>query len=163
VSLDYSLLAGVYDELYGGEQALKHEAVLTRVMPEEPVLDVGCGTGLLLERVPCYCVGLDLSMEMLRVAKVRGRVEHGDLVCGDAERMPFRELSFRTIYSVTVLHEAPLALDGILRLLKPYGRAAVTMLRKRVELLPELLGKLPNADLYDDPALKDVVVVFGKV
>ncbi|MEM4688722.1 MAG: hypothetical protein QXH65_06290, partial [Thermofilaceae archaeon] len=80
----------------------------------------------------------------------------------DAERMPFRELSFRTIYSVTVLHEAPLALDGILRLLKPHGRAAVTMLRKRVELLPELLGKLPNAELHDDPALKDVVVVFGK-
>lgn len=163
MSLDYSLLAKIYDELYGEEQVAKHEAVLARLAPVEPVLDVGCGTGLLLERVTCYCVGLDLSLEMLKVAKARGRAEHGDLVRGDAERMPFRELSFRTIYSVTVLHEAPLALGEILKVLKPGGEAAVTVLRKRIELLPVLLEKLSHADVCSDPALKDVTVMFRKM
>lgn len=162
MSLDYSLIAGVYDELYGEEQAAKHKAVLTRLPPEEPVLDVGCGTGLLLEKLNCYFVGLDLSLEMLKIAAMRGRARHGDLVCGSAERMPFRKSSFQTIYSVTVLHEAPLALREILRVLRPDGNAAITILRKRIELLPEFLAQLPNVEICDDQTLKDVIVIFKR-
>jgi len=160
VALSYDLLARVYDRLYSQEQAAKIRVVLELQPPLEPVLDVGCGTGLLLERLLCYCVGLDLSLGMLKAAKARGRVRHGDLVCGDAEQMPFRDSSLRTVYSVTVLHEAPLALDEILRVLKQEGRAAVTLLRKRIELLPKLLEKLNGAEVYDEPDLKDVVIIF---
>jgi len=117
--LSYDGIADAYDELYGGEQRAKYRLVLELVEPREPVLDVGCGTGMLLELLQCYCVGLDLSLGMLRIAKRRGRGEREDLVCGDAERMPFRDRCFRSAYSVTVAHETPRLAGELVRALGP--------------------------------------------
>lgn len=158
VSLDYEALAEAYDELYSREQNVKHEAALKLLPPEEPVLDAGCGTGLLLQLMPCYSVGLDLSRSMLRVAKHRTAL--GDLVRGDAERMPFRSCCFQTVYSVTVVHEAPRLVDEVKRVLKPGGSAAITLLKKKLELLPALLAKLPNAEVHDLEGVKDVALVY---
>lgn len=159
MSLSYGALAEAYDELYGSEQGLKHALALELVPSEEPVLDAGCGTGLLATRVLCYFVGLDLSLPMLRVARARGRVARGDLVCGDVELMPFRDRCFRALYSVTVVHEAPCLVEEALRVLRPSGRLVVTLLRNRLELLPSILGKLPSARVVDREQLKDVIIV----
>lgn len=158
VSLSYDILAEAYDGLYGGEQAIKYRLVLQLVPPVEPALDAGCGTGLLLQLLNCYFVGLDLSTGMLRIAKKRAL--RGDLVRADAERLPFRDHCFRTVYSVTVAHEAPRLAEEVKRVLKPAGYAAITLLKKRIELLPRLASSLPGARVYDAEALKDVIVVY---
>ncbi len=160
MSVDYDTLAGSYDGLYAGEQAAKHRAALELAPPAEPVLDAGCGTGLLLELLDCYFVGLDLSAGMLKVARHRAR--GGDLVRGDARLMPFRDRCFGTVYSVTVAHEAPQLAGEVARVLRPGGRAVVTLLRKRLELLPLLLRELPGAEVVDAEGLKDVLLVYRR-
>jgi Methylase involved in ubiquinone/menaquinone biosynthesis len=160
LSLSYDKIAEGYDELYGEEQRAKYGLVLKLVEPSEPALDAGCGTGMLLELLQCYSVGLDLSLEMLKVAKRRGRGERGDLVCGDTERMPLRDRSFRSAYSVTVVHEAPGLAGELLRVLAPGGRAVVTLLRKRSEMLSELRKRAPITRVIDDRSLKDVILVL---
>jgi ubiquinone/menaquinone biosynthesis C-methylase UbiE len=160
LSLSYDEIAEGYDELYGEEQRAKYGLVLKLVEPLEPALDAGCGTGMLLELLQCYSVGLDLSLEMLKVAKRRGRGERGDLVCGDAERMPLRDRSFRSAYSVTVVHEAPGLVGELLRVLAPGGRAVVTLLRKRSEMLSELRKRAPVTRVIDDCSLKDLILVL---
>lgn len=160
MSLEYSTVAEVYDELYGEEQYAKHAAVLGWLPPREPVLDVGCGTGLLFERLGCYAVGLDLSAGMLNVA--RKRAWRGDLVRSDAKLMPFRDESFQTVYSVTVIHEAPSMVGEVVRVLKPGGSAAITLLKKKLELLPLVLAGLPGAEVHDFEELKDLVILYRK-
>ena len=160
MSLSYDKIAEGYDELYGEEQRAKYGLVLKLVEPLEPALDAGCGTGMLLELLQCYSVGLDLSLEMLKVAKRKGRGERGDLVCGDAERMPLRDRSFRSAYSVTVVHEAPGLAGELLRVLAPGGRAVVTLLRKRSEMLSELRKRAPVTGVIDDCSLKDLILVL---
>jgi ubiquinone/menaquinone biosynthesis C-methylase UbiE len=162
LSLSYDELAEGYDELYGEEQRAKYRLALALVEPREPVLDAGCGTGMLLGELRCYYVGLDVSRGMLEVAKRRGRGERGDLVCGDAEHMPFRDCSFRSAYSVTVVHEAPGLVGELLRVLKPGGSAVVTLLRKRAEMLGELARRAPAARMVDESSLKDVVLVLAR-
>lgn len=162
MSLSYDSIAELYDELYSSEQHMKHWAVLSLAPPVEPVLDVGCGTGMLLELLKVYGVGLDTSKGMLRVAKRRLADGLVDLVRGDAEKMPFRSCSFAVVYSVTVLHEAPALVSEALTVLKPGGLLAVTLLRKKLELLSRITGELENAQIFDYPELKDLAILYSK-
>jgi hypothetical protein len=74
--------------------------------------------------------------------------------------MPFRDRSFRSAYSVTVVHEAPGLAGELLRVLAPGSRAAVTLLKKRSEMLSELRKRAPVARVIDDSSLKDVILVL---
>ncbi|WP_420128845.1 class I SAM-dependent methyltransferase [Longimicrobium sp.] len=96
------------------------------------VVDVGCGTGNLLPlltgsagRTGGY-VGVDLSPEMLRVARGKGSgVGPIGFVAADAEGLPLRDGSFDTAVSASVLHywdDADAALAEIRRVLRPGGR-----------------------------------------
>lgn len=57
------------------------------------LLDMGCGTGLFLQRLPAEvdAVGLDFSGEALAFTRLRGLSR---LVCGDSQRLPFADGSF---------------------------------------------------------------------
>jgi ubiquinone/menaquinone biosynthesis C-methylase UbiE len=66
------------------------------------VLEVGCGTGLILERIAARAsraVGLDLSRGMLEVARGRGL----EVVQGVATALPFPDESFDCVCSFKVL------------------------------------------------------------
>ena len=66
------------------------------------VLEIGCGTGLLLERVAEVsrsAVGVDLSPGMLQGAVARGL----DVVQADAVALPFASESFDLVFSFKVL------------------------------------------------------------
>ncbi len=72
----YDLIGRVYDWLYADGIAGYRQAVafvVDRCIEENSrILDIGCGTGLLLEkarRKAGFCVGLDLSQGMLSRAK----------------------------------------------------------------------------------------------
>ena len=70
-------------------------------------MDVGCGTGrfaaLLAERYGCKVWGVDVSAEMLAVA--RERVPSGvGLKLGAAEDLPFRDGWFEGVMMTLVVH-----------------------------------------------------------
>lgn len=110
--------------------------------PEDDVLEVGCGTGLIMERLAGdvrSVVGIDLSHGMLE----RAREKNLDVIRSEAVGLPFPDESFDVVYSVKVLaHVAPIreAVGEIRRVLKPGGRAVLEFynarslrsLRKRV-------------------------------
>ena len=69
------------------------------------VLDLGCGTGFFLaelERLRPGAVGLDISHAMLRVSEQY--VPGARLVTADAERLPFKDRSFDTVFCKGSLH-----------------------------------------------------------
>jgi ubiquinone/menaquinone biosynthesis C-methylase UbiE len=71
------------------------------------VLDVGCGTGIHLERYQkagCEVYGIDLSPSMLQVARKR-LGDRAHLFMGDASNMPYSNQTFDLILMTTVLHE----------------------------------------------------------
>lgn len=74
------------------------------------VLEVGVGTGrnasTLLERVKPQLVGLDLTREMLRLAKMkmRSHKDSFDLILADAEHMPLMEGVFDALVCMSTMH-----------------------------------------------------------
>jgi SAM-dependent methyltransferase len=94
--------------------------------PGVRALELGCGTGVFLDRVArsgATLHGIDLSAELL--AQVPARPDGGRprLVRGDAERLPFPDGSFDAVYGSSVLHHLHLdaALAEVLRVLRPGG------------------------------------------
>ena len=141
----YGVTAPSYDELYMEEQVEKYAVALSRHGPEGPILDAGCGTGLLLEylaatglldRISMY-VGLDLTPEMLVRASRRLRALRvlGDLVEGDLEYLPFRSGAFNVSYSFTVVDLLSRPWRGVAELCRVSRRGAVYTLLKKAQKL----------------------------
>lgn len=97
------------------------------------VLEVGCGTGLLLRRVAplaSEAVGLDLSHGMLSVARERAL----RVVGGSASRLPFRSGAFDLVYSFKVLAHVPdirEAVREMVRVTRPGGRLVLEFYNRR--------------------------------
>ncbi|HSC85708.1 MAG TPA: class I SAM-dependent methyltransferase [Polyangiaceae bacterium] len=87
------------------------------------VLEVGCGTGLVLERIRTFAGsarGVDLSPGMLEKARARGL----DVVEGSATALPFADASFDVTCSFKVLAHVPAieqALAEMARVTRPGG------------------------------------------
>ncbi len=65
------------------------------------ILDNGCGTGALFEHLPnADIIGLDLSSEMIRLARTRSK----RVLISDSQRIPFADESFDTIFARSLLH-----------------------------------------------------------
>jgi len=96
---------------------------LTSGIQGKLVLDIGCGTGLVLRGVldgGGRGMGLDRSMAMLRVAAKRVRAP---LVLAVAEHPPFRDAVFDAVVCRQVLHYTREAetLAAVFRMLRPGG------------------------------------------
>jgi ubiquinone/menaquinone biosynthesis C-methylase UbiE len=87
------------------------------------VLEVGCGTGLILERIRRFArraTGIDLSPGMLEKARARGL----DVVEGSATELPFSDGEFDVACSFKVLAHIPdirKCLSEMARVTKPGG------------------------------------------
>jgi ubiquinone/menaquinone biosynthesis C-methylase UbiE len=87
------------------------------------VLEVGCGTGLLLRRIAAFARtarGVDLSPEMLERARARGL----DVIEASATRLPFADASFDVACSFKVLahvRDVHGALSEMARVVRPGG------------------------------------------
>lgn len=141
-----------YEAFYGDEQRPKFDLALEIAEPKPPILDAGCGTGLLLPRLGQLAVGLDISLRMLKVAVDKG--VRNPLVLADVETLPFRENSFSTIYSITViqLSEHPSrTLKEMSKVLKRGGKLVVSAHRAT-----DIAGMLVR--LADEAGLRVVVV-----
>jgi len=98
------------------------------VSPGQKVLELGCGTGLFLEKVArsgASITGIDLSEDLL--AKARARLAGASNVTlerGNAEDLPYPDRHFDAVYGSSILHHLDLAaaLRAVHRVLKPGGR-----------------------------------------
>ena len=108
----YDALSRNYDELYGEEQNKKHAKVLEFLGNREfkTIVDVGCGTGKLLRLIsPRSQVGLgiDLSVEMLNIAKQRTTDTGIQLVRADASHLPLQDHIADGVTSVSMTESGP--------------------------------------------------------
>lgn len=105
-----------------------YEEVINRIKVLNPksILDVGCGTGIILNQfknkgIELY--GLDISEKMIEEAR-KNLGEEVQLKLGDSESMPWEDDSFELILCNASFHHYPnpkCALREMNRLLKPDG------------------------------------------
>ena len=96
-------------------------------VPYNALLDVGCGTGFLIDilakrRSARYC-GVDLSDEMIRVAKGKG-IRGAEFTVGSADKLPYPDGSFDIVACSQSFHHYPYpekAMREAKRVLKPGG------------------------------------------
>lgn len=135
VQAEYARIAGDYDRRWAAYTAATSAATLRPLSlgPNDRLLDVGCGTGVLLEQVrarwpSAHTMGVDLSRGML--ARARRRLEPGvPLVQAEAGALPFAAGAFAVVVSNSSLHFWPDrrgALREIARVLRPGGRLVIT-------------------------------------
>ncbi len=88
----------------------KQVAALVPPGPQVKVLDVATGTArqaFALARRGNIVTGLDLSPDMLAVARSRDRYRNVTLVEGDAAALPFEDASFDVTHVAFALHDMP--------------------------------------------------------
>ncbi|MCW3991905.1 MAG: class I SAM-dependent methyltransferase [Candidatus Bathyarchaeota archaeon] len=126
----------LYDERYRLEQTAKYDEILRHVKPsvDDIVLDDGCGTGLLLERLRSHAVGVDLSRSLLSTARSGIRKEQRThLMQADADMLPLRDRVFDKVFAVTLIQNTPepeRALREIKRVARLDAAILVTALKK---------------------------------
>ncbi|MEX0607023.1 MAG: methyltransferase domain-containing protein [Halofilum sp. (in: g-proteobacteria)] len=135
VAAEYRSLAGRYDARWARyiEASIRATLVHADVQGYERVLDVGCGTGVLLaelgrQQPQARLTGVDLVGEMLAVAQER-LPEETELMTAPAEALPFEDATFEVVISSSVLHyirQPQRALDETARVLVPGGRLVLT-------------------------------------
>jgi SAM-dependent methyltransferase len=128
-------------------------------VPAGPWLDLGCGSGSFLAargRDGPPMIGLDVAMRWLLVARKRldeERLDQIRLVCGNAERMPFRDRSFAAVVAGDVIEhvaDQEATLSESHRVLIDRGRLFMAS-PNRLSLAPEPhvgvwgVGYLPRA------------------
>ncbi|MEM9513878.1 MAG: class I SAM-dependent methyltransferase [Actinomycetota bacterium] len=113
-----------------------HDAVLRRLGVIRPtvVLDLGCGTGQLTERLvdelpQSKVIGLDLSAGMLRRADARlGASGATSLLRADAMHLPFSDDTFDAVVCTESFHWYPdqqQVLAGLADVVRPGGRVVI--------------------------------------
>jgi ubiquinone/menaquinone biosynthesis C-methylase UbiE len=102
-------------------------------LPAEWILDVACGTGLLLESLAKRpdrpgLFGVDRVPAMLEAASHR-LGQRATLLEGTAETLPFEDAAFQLVISTNALHyfaDADAALREIQRVMSPSGHLVIT-------------------------------------
>lgn len=101
---------------------------LLQPQPGERILDLGCGDGVLTEKLAASgarVLGIDFSAEQVAAAKARGL----DAEVGSGEELAFDQ-EFDAVFSNAALHwmlRPDRVVDGVWRALKPGGRFVAEM------------------------------------
>lgn len=134
------------------------EQSIQRLLLRGQVLDLGCGTGRLLNHSNAKrVVGIDLSTEMLRVAVKKSP----SVVRADGHQLPFASGAFDAVIAaqgVIRYMRTTLAFSEIFRVLRPGGQCAVHQFGQGKSLRSLLTRKPPEDDEF---ALRDVEDLAG--
>jgi ubiquinone/menaquinone biosynthesis C-methylase UbiE len=130
----YPKFARWYDAVVWPIRGLRSTvAVAAGIGPGMRVLDVATGTGeqaIAFGKRGAEVVGVDISAEMLRIARGKNRASNVRFSEADATQLPFAEASFDAACISFALHEMPAhvrarALHELTRVVKPGGTVIV--------------------------------------
>lgn len=134
VRSEYDRLAPFYEHRWPRYVEDTTRETLARIPLEgaDTLLDVGCGTGFLLDRLAtqapsAHLYGTDLSVGMLKRARER-LGERGLLVQAEAERLPFAGASADRVLSVSAFHFFPDPVESASELYRVLRRGGVLVL-----------------------------------
>jgi len=135
VRREYARLASRYDRRWAGYIGASLDATLAHltIEPGARVLDVGCGTGILLERIAqerpdAVLTGVDPSEAMLALARARLGARAVLHEC-HSEQLPFEASTFQVVVSTSAFHyfhEHERAVSEMHRVLCPGGLLVLT-------------------------------------
>ncbi len=150
----YDIWSKLYDCTFGFVTRNRQDRALSHLhlRAGQRVLDLGVGTGSMLSWYPrdVRVVGMDLSRGMLFLAaerRTQGRLDHCELIQGDAMCPPFAAASFDHIvisHTISVVSDPVRVMQWAARLVRPGGR--VVLLNHFLSASPFLavLGKALN-------------------
>ena len=131
---EFTKAAEVYDGGHAGiyEMCKKDYPPILEELQKEPfedLLDVGCGTGPMIELLTAELpgrnyTGLDLTPRMIQVATDKG-LPNTTFIVGDAENLPFEDEGFDVVICANSFHHYPnpqAFFDGVARVLRPGGK-----------------------------------------
>jgi len=170
----YNHTANIYNTRYAEEQSLKIEAAIDGLnLSEGFVIDLGCGTGLLLKKIQGVAkdiVCLDVSKNMLKQIEMRMKYTFNvHLILADADYSPFKQDCFDICFAITLLQNMPSphrTLQEIKRITKPDATIIITGLKKHftqqgfLQLLKSTA--LDTVQLKTDDKLKCYVGICAK-
>ncbi len=132
-------------------------AIVRRYCADQDVLEVGCGTGLVLGRVAPHARsarGVDLSPGMLARARERGL----DVQEGSATALPFTDASFDLSYSFKVLAHIPdwdACMREMVRVTRPGGHLIFDIYNRHSlrYLIKRLWGPRSTSQAFHEDAI----------
>jgi ubiquinone/menaquinone biosynthesis C-methylase UbiE len=147
----YDAIAKGYDRLYKLEQERKFNNL--RAFLPNAGLSLMLAAGQDHNQESWDAIGIDSSIEMLKLAPEKLRVAYADLA-----DLPFRDESFDCVFSLTVLQDVDRlesAINEISRVLKKNGIFILSVLdKKKAEVIREFLkkrfGKMDEIKNYND-------------
>jgi ubiquinone/menaquinone biosynthesis C-methylase UbiE len=155
----FDLEARSYDEWYNQPlgkfvDEVETSAIfeLLKPMPNENILDVGCGTGnysVMLAKLGCKVTGIDVSTEMLKVAREKAEklCLNVNFINCDAQDLPFESNFFDAVLSVATFEFIPnphKAFEELYRVVKQGGRIVIGFINK----------ESPWGELYESEEFK---------
>lgn len=128
-------------------------------------LDVGCGTGRLMEALSGYgkVTGIDGSPGMLQVLKQAGR---GEAVAAQSWMLPFADGTFDVTYCVAVLHHVadPVlvrkTIQEMARVTRPGGKVVIWDHNPRNPYWPLLMARCPQ-DTGDERLIPEEEILLA--
>lgn len=113
---EFTKAAEIYDSGHAGVYEIckdDYPPVLEELKkyPFQELLDVGCGTGPMIELLSkefpdrSY-TGIDLTPRMIEVAQEKG-LDHSRFLVGDSENLPFKNESFDVVICTNSFHHYP--------------------------------------------------------
>lgn len=142
-------------------------AIVRRVGAGKDVLEVGCGTGLILERIARFASraeGVDVSPGMAEHARRRGL----DVSVADATKLPHPDASFDVACSFKVLAHVrhfDEALREMLRVVRPGGHLIFDVYNRRSlrYAAKRLFGPKPTSQRFAEDAILTRFVTTAEI
>jgi SAM-dependent methyltransferase len=170
-SSHFDSIAAVYDESIPAHVAKhylkKRTAFVVTHCPRGEGLDVGCGTGVLAERLAgagYEMVGVDPSAGMLEILEARTPLVRPVHASGTS--LPFDDDSFDLVVTVAVMHhiadpdDVHQTLAEMVRVVKPGGRVVVWDHNPRNPYWGRLMARVPQ-DTGEERLIPEAEIVTG--
>jgi ubiquinone/menaquinone biosynthesis C-methylase UbiE len=150
---------------YGSCPRRAADVLSSSLTPGGLVLDAGCGTGLVAERLAelghSDLYGVDISPDMIEVANRKGLYRELKLHDLHAEQSPYPPETFDGIISIGVFtfnHVQPTALRSLVRMLKPSGTLVLSVREDFREMHPSFDSEIQRLPL--EPTHQERYMIF---